>query len=314
MIIPNNPVSMDFVQIDEPLPLVLIVDDSPINIRMLAHALKGEYQIKVATTGPVALELARSKETPDLILLDVMMPGMDGYEVCQRLKESPLTWDIPIIFVTAKNDVSDQEHGFNLGAVDYITKPFGLPTVRARVRNHINLKKRTELLEKLALLDNLTGIPNRQRLDEILATEWRRALRNHFMICLLMLNVDCFKLFNDNYGHGVGDDCLRRIASTIKASLVRPSDFVARVGGEEFLVLLPESDLPGARHVAERIRKAVEDIHIPHHYSAASEYVTLSIGCAGMIPSQDDELKKLLELANKELYLAKQEGRNRIHG
>ncbi|CAK0757987.1 two-component system, chemotaxis family, response regulator WspR [Gammaproteobacteria bacterium] len=303
----------DFISIDDSPPQVLIVDDSPINVRMLEHALKGEYQVKVAIDGPTALTLVE-EEPPDLILLDVMMPGMDGYEVCQRLKNNPLTWHIPIIFVTARNDTSDQEYGFNLGAVDYISKPFFLPIVRARVRTHVNLKRRTVLLENLALLDSLTGIPNRRRFDEVFSTEWQRAARNHLVLSLLMVDVDHFKAFNDNYGHGAGDECLRKVATALRVSLIRTTDFVARVGGEEFIVILPECDAENVRCVAERIRAKVESLHIPHRHSAVTNWITVSVGCASIFPSLDTEPRILIETADQSLYLAKNKGRNQICG
>jgi len=298
--------------IEESLPLILIVDDAPVNIKMLADTLKGDYRIKIATSGATALRLMSGKEKPDLVLLDVMMPQMDGYTVCAKIKENPDTRDISVIFVTAKTDVPDQELGFNLGAVDYITKPFGLPIVRARVRTHINLKRRTALLEELVSLDSLTGIHNRRRFDEVFAEEWRRAVRNDLLISLLMLDIDHFKAFNDNYGHGAGDECLQKVAGNLRTALARPGDLVARIGGEEFVVLLPNCDSEGAHHVGEKIRSATEELHIPHGFSAVSKWVTLSIGCATLLPNLEMESKTLLEAADKALYLSKFQGRNRV--
>ncbi|CAK0756748.1 two-component system, chemotaxis family, response regulator WspR [Gammaproteobacteria bacterium] len=297
---------------EESLPLILIVDDAPVNIKMLADTLKGDYRIKVATSGATALKLISGKEKPDLVLLDVMMPQMDGYTVCAKIKENPDTRDISVIFVTAKTDVPDQELGFNLGAVDYITKPFGLPIVRARVRTHINLKRRTALLEELVSLDSLTGIHNRRRFDEMFAEEWRRAIRNDLLISLLMLDIDHFKAFNDNYGHGAGDECLRKVASNLRTALVRPGDLVARIGGEEFVVLLPNCDSEGACHVGEKIRSATEELRIPHEFSSTSKWVTLSVGCTTLLPNLEMGSKTLMEAADKALYLAKSQGRNRI--
>jgi diguanylate cyclase (GGDEF)-like protein len=302
------------VMIDEPNPLVLIVDDTNTNIQILAQALLQDYRVKFATSGQVALQLASAPEKPDLILLDVMMPDMDGYEVCRRLQDNPSTRDIPIIFVTAKSDIQDQEYGFNIGAVDYIIKPFELPIVRARVRNHINLKRKTELLEKLALIDGLTSIANRRRFDEVLRVEWNRAMRNQASLSLLMIDVDHFKSFNDNYGHGAGDECLKRVASALKKSLFRAGDFVARYGGEEFAVVLPKCNADNARNVAERIRATVEALNILHRYSGAADHITVSIGYAALVPTRNGDPQTLIETADRSLFLAKQGGRNRVTG
>ncbi|CAK0771736.1 two-component system, chemotaxis family, response regulator WspR [Gammaproteobacteria bacterium] len=297
---------------DAPRPLILLVDDTLTNVFGLVKALKDTYRLRTATSGADALQLANAPEKPDLILLDVMMPDLDGYEVCRRLKGNPTTQDIPIIFVTAKSEVSDQEYGFNLGAVDYITKPFELPVVRARVRNHLNLKQKTELLERLAMLDGLTGIPNRRRFDEVLEIEWRRALRNSFPLSLLMMDVDHFKLYNDHYGHGAGDECLRRVAYALKNALLRPADFVARYGGEEFIVVLPECDQEGTRKVAEKIRTMIWDLSIAHAHSETADRITISIGHATRIPLPNEGPDTLAKTADQALYQAKQEGRNRV--
>ena len=183
---------------------ILIVDDTPTNIQILAQALRNSYAIKVAANGAAALEIVLGQEKPDLILLDIMMPEMDGYEVCRRIKQDPTSWDIPIIFVSAKDELADQKLGFDLGAVDYIAKPFEVPLVLARVNVHLRLKRKTESLERLALLDGLTDIPNRRALEEALTREYGRSRRNGTPLSLLMIDVDHFKAFNDHYGHGVG--------------------------------------------------------------------------------------------------------------
>jgi diguanylate cyclase (GGDEF)-like protein len=307
-------VKNDPIMIEEPNPLILIVDDTNTNIQILAQTLLQDYRVKFATSGQAALQLASGPEKPDLILLDVMMPEMDGYEVCRRLQDKPSTHNIPIIFVTAKSDIQDQEYGFNLGAVDYIIKPFEMPVVRARVRNHINLKRKTELLEKLALLDGLTNIPNRRRFDEVLRLEWKRAARNHASLSLLMIDVDHFKAFNDNYGHGAGDECLRRVAYSLNKALFRAGDVVARYGGEEFAVVLPKCNADNARNVAERIRATVETLNILHRYADAADHITVSIGYAALVPNQNGDPHALVEAADRSLFLAKQGGRNRVCG
>lgn len=290
---------------------VLIVDDMPANIQLLAEALKSDYRIRVANQGTKALEIARSDTPPDLILLDIMMPGMDGYEVCQKLKENEATSAIPVIFVTAKSGVEDEAHGLNLGAVDYITKPFHLPVVRARVKTHVNLKLKTNLLEELALIDGLTFIPNRRRFDQLLKQEWERARREGQTLALGMIDIDYFKAYNDNYGHGAGDDCLREVANILKDNLQRPADSVARYGGEEFVLLLPNTDVPGACNTAERLRQAVFDRKLTHAYSDTADRVTISLGVAATATAHSNP-EPLLKAADDALYQAKRAGRNRV--
>jgi diguanylate cyclase (GGDEF)-like protein len=293
-------------------PLILIVDDTPLYILLLEEALRKEYRIRVANSGKAAFDIIAKIGAPDLILLDVMMPEMDGYEVCRRLKRSPETNNIPVIFVTAKSDVSDEELGLKLGAADYIAKPFHLPIVVARVKNHINFKIKTDLLESQAMLDGLTSIPNRRRFDETLENEWKRAQRSDTPLSLIMADIDFFKQYNDNYGHGVGDDCLRKVASSLANSVDRPSDLVARYGGEEFAIILPGTDIEGARVIAEHFRSNVEGMRIPHEYSASADTVTLSMGLASCIPDMQASSSELLRQADEMLYQAKKAGRNRV--
>ncbi len=247
---------------------------------------------------------------PDLILLDIMMPEMDGYEVIRQLKECERTRSIPVIFVTAKGDVEDEQRGLELGAVDYITKPFFPPIVRARVRTQINLIQKTEMLEKLVFLDGLTHIPNRRRFDEVFDKEWRRACRSGRPLTLIICDIDFFKIVNDKYGHAVGDDCLRRVALHLETLLGRAGDFVARYGGEEFAVLLPEVDVNGAIIMSEKIRTEIEALAIEHAFSPVSDRVTISLGAATTIPTQADSPMDLIEAADKMLYDAKESGRN----
>lgn len=293
-------------------PLILIVDDTPTNIQVLAEALREDYRVRVAGSGKAAFEIITKVGAPDLILLDVMMPEMDGYEVCRRLKQAPETKNVPVIFVTAKADVVDEEYGLRLGAVDYIAKPFHLPIVAARVRNHINLKMKTDLLESQAMLDGLTNIPNRRRFDETLESEWKRALRAGTPLSLIMADIDFFKRYNDNYGHGVGDECLKKVAGSLAHSIDRPSDLVARYGGEEFVAILPETDAAGAHAIAERFRSHVESLKIVHEYSEISNFVTVSVGLACVIPIVEMTPAELLKMADEMLYQAKALGRNRV--
>ena len=293
---------------------ILVVDDEPANIQALGSLLKDEYRIRVANSGEKALTILQDgpQPHPDLILLDVKMPGIDGYEVCRRIKEDPNSSDIPVIFVTAMNAAGDEEQGLNLGAVDYIAKPFNRAIVRARVHTHMSLKRKTDLLEQIALLDGLTGIPNRRYFDEQLQREANRSLRQEKSLSVLMMDIDHFKDFNDHYGHGAGDQCLQKVAETLKTTLLRPADMIARYGGEEFVALLPGTDASGAGEVAEKLRTAIAELAIPHEHSSASSVVTLSIGCATYSPQDPEEvLDGLLKSGDEALYSAKKTGRNR---
>ncbi|MDO8845755.1 MAG: diguanylate cyclase [Methylicorpusculum sp.] len=294
-------------------PIILIVDDMLTNIQILVESLKSKYRIKVSNNGEEALLLAMADPQPDLILLDIMMPVMDGFEVCRLLKSNPKTQSIPIIFITAKDNLSDEEHGLNLGAVDYIIKPFHIPVVAARIRNHIKLKNHADMLENLAQIDPLTHLPNRRRINEVLQCELKRADRDHSFLALLMIDIDHFKEYNDHYGHGQGDICLQAVASALAEGLTRAGDMVGRYGGEEFIAILPNSGKEDACHVAERLKTKVSQLNVPHQFSSTEAYVTVSIGAASL--DENDLLNKadtLLEAADKQLYLAKQTGRNRV--
>ncbi len=295
---------------------IMVVDDAPENIDLLCEALGSDYRFRIAINGENALRIASSaSDKPDLILMDVTMPGMSGYEVCQILKQSPDTQDIPVIFVTARGESLEVETGLKLGAVDYITKPISPPIVRAKLRNHINLKLKADLLESRASLDGLTSIPNRRRFDEALETEWKRALRAASPLSIIMIDVDHFKAYNDCYGHGTGDICLKTVAAALAAeAATRSQDLIARYGGEEFIALLPGTDTNGAHVLAERLRSRVEELRLPHECSDTSRWVTISVGYASLVPSQDNSARQLLQDADRMLYQAKTEGRNRVRG
>ncbi|UJX39761.1 diguanylate cyclase [Desulfovibrio sp. JY] len=292
---------------------VLVVDDAPSNLAILTETLRNEFAVRIATSGPEALRLV-CDTPPDLILLDILMPEMDGYEVCRRLKADFSTRNIPIIFLTAKNEVSDETLGLALGAVDYITKPITVPIVQARVRAHVELKRRGDLLETLSMRDGLTGIPNRRRFDEYLDQAWRHAMRCNTTLSMIMADIDDFKAYNDAYGHMAGDECLRSVARALSGALRRPGDLVARFGGEEFAVVLENTDLRGALHLAESMRLAVIDIDIGHEDSRAAEVVTVSLGAATLTPKAGMTPEALVGAADRMLYAAKQAGRNRVLG
>ena len=290
--------------------VILIVDDTPINLQILIEVLGEEYEIVFATNGKDALAMAEINQ-PDLVLLDIQMPGMNGYEVCKALKSIPHQEGVSIIFLTAMSQPEDEIAGLKLGAVDYITKPFHPDIVRLRVRNQLELKRLRDIQTRFAMLDGLTGIANRRALDEHLGREWFRSLRSQAALSLIMLDVDFFKLYNDTYGHLAGDDCLKRVTAALLSSL-RASDFAARYGGEEFVTLLYESDKEGALVTAERIRAKVESLQIPHQSSQISPYVTVSLGMATFVPSEGSAPDHLINMADQMLYRAKNNGRNRV--
>lgn len=288
---------------------ILIVDDSDINIALLSGLLEEEHQIVTADCGEKGIELAIS-EAPDLILLDVTMPGMDGYTVCDELKVNGQTRNIPVIFVTAMDEMEDEARGLELGAIDYITKPFSPQIVKVRVRNHIELKLFRDRLMKLSMVDGLTAIPNRRQFDREVEVQWQRNLRRQTPMALLMIDIDFFKQYNDLYGHLKGDDCLKKVASILSRQLQRPGDLVARYGGEEFACVLPETDANGAKHVAQRIVDAMNEAKIEHKQSQVAQHLTLSIGVNVAIPTLDDELVDFIGGADKALYQTKLKGRN----
>ena len=285
-------------------PRVLIVDDEPANIQVLAEALPG-LDLCFATNGVRALEMA-VEQSLDLILLDVVMPDMDGFEALRWLKSEPRTQHIPVIFVTAM--IEDEERGFALGAVDYIVKPISPAIVRARVRTHIELKRQRDLLEDHAALDGLTGIANRRRFDQDLIRAWHSAQRSGSTLTLMIIDVDHFKRYNDHYGHTPGDECLRRVAAALERAFGRGEDLAARYGGEEFALLLAGND--GEAQML-RVLNAIAQLEIPHARSDTSLWVSVSVGGVTASPAPGSSAEALLALADQMLYAAKAGGRDR---
>ncbi|CAN2039510.1 two-component system, chemotaxis family, response regulator WspR [Candidatus Magnetomoraceae bacterium gMMP-15] len=291
---------------------VLLVDDIKANINIMRKILKDKYNVSYVQDGESALKYIRSNPTIDLILLDIMMPGIDGYEVCKRLKADERTKNIPVIFITSKSKTQDETKGLELGAVDYIIKPFSKPIIRARVRNHLMMKKQIDLLENLSNLDGLTGIPNRRNFDKFLNLECNRAARSASPLSLIFMDIDFFKKFNDNYGHAAGDRCLKKVACALSDSIKRPTDFIARYGGEEFVAVLPETDFQGALMVAQSIQQNIGLQNIQHAYSSVASHVTMSLGAITIVPTKGISPLFLIEAADDALYEAKEGGRNMI--
>lgn len=291
---------------------VLVVDDVSENIEVLMELLKVDYKVAGALNGEKALELSRGKQAPDLILLDVNMPGISGFEVCRILKDNEETRDIPVIFITAETEVAEQAKGFELGAVDYITKPIVPAIVKMRVKTQMEIKRQKDLLSRLSTIDGLTQIANRRRFDDILLREWHRCMRSNCYLSLVLMDIDHFKQYNDLYGHQAGDDCLRQVAGALLKGCMRETDLVARYGGEEFVAVLPDTDYDGALVVAERMRNMIAFLDIPHAKSSAAGYVTVSQGLVSMIPRKTMAIKQFIESSDECLYEAKETGRNRV--
>ena len=294
-------------------PKLLVVDDQPINIQVMHQIFAAQYQVFMATNGAQALDFCRVNP-PDLVLLDIVMPGMDGFEVCAALKTDPGTQDIPVIFVTAHTDAAQETRGLEVGAVDFISKPVNPAVVRARVRTQLTLKFQSDLMRKLVFLDGLTGVFNRRYFDQQLAIEMARSVRAQTPLALIMLDVDFFKRYNDRYGHQAGDDCLRQVAQTLKESLRRPADLVARYGGEEFVCILPETEFEDAMKMARELELNVRQKAIAHEASEAARVVTISLGVAGHSAGTNSDKASLLALADVQLYRAKHAGRGCVCG
>jgi diguanylate cyclase (GGDEF)-like protein len=312
-------------QLAPPRHKVLIIDDTLANIEILYKVLQGDYDIFFAKNGRDGLKVVK-REMPDLILLDIMMPEMDGYQVCTLLKADALTAAIPVIFITAMGSEEDQTRGLDCGAIDYLTKPISPPIVRARVRNHLELKRSRDalaalgreltdknlMLKRLAREDGLTGLANRRHFSEMLDAEIKRAFRTRQFLSLIMCDVDYFKRFNDHYGHVSGDHCLQMIGATMLATFMRAGDVAARYGGEEFAVILPETTPENAEKLAEKLRRKVIAQAVPHAHSDALEVVTFSIGVVGSLVTPERNAEWFVSAADRALYLSKENGRNRV--
>jgi diguanylate cyclase (GGDEF)-like protein len=317
---------------------ILIVDDNSTNLRVAVIYLEESgFTVLVAQDGESALKRAKSAR-PHLVLLDVIMPGIDGFETCRRLKADEQTKDIPVIFLTALSNTEDKVKGFEFGAIDYVTKPIQKDELLARITTHLRIQALTQALQKqnqqlqqqalelkiakdaaeaanqelerLVNLDSLTQIANRRRFDEHLQQEWRRLMRDGEPLSLILCDIDCFKLYNDFYGHQAGDDCLKRVAQAIAQIPERPGDLVARYGGEEIVVILPNTNAQGAVQIAEIVQLTIKQLQIPHAKSQIAQQLTISLGISCLIPSLDQRPETLIASADKALYMAKERGRN----
>ncbi|MBF0316674.1 MAG: diguanylate cyclase [Nitrospirae bacterium] len=322
---------------------ILIVDDSADMLKLLKLFLKtagytdtlfaesAQHAFKhLGIDGPDSSNVPPSVE---LILMDIMMPGIDGIEACARIKSHEHLRDIPIIMVSAITEARSLQAAFNAGAVDYVTKPVNKIELVTRVTTVLKLKaefdsrkarekelvglnkqltEKNKLLNQLSSIDFLTNIANRRTFEQILDSEYKRAIRNASPLSALMIDIDFFKDYNDTYGHNAGDECIRAVAGALQDTLKRPADIVARYGGEEFVVLLPNTDIDGAVRVAEGMRARVQLLAIPHAKSKTANTITVSIGAASVVPSDNISMEALIISADKALYDAKHDGRNRV--
>jgi diguanylate cyclase (GGDEF)-like protein len=290
---------------------ILVVDDAMENIQILHHALREEHEVLFALDGEQALQIAREQQ-PDLILLDAVMPGMDGYAVVAALRSSPRLQDIPVIFVTALSQPEDETRALEAGAVDFISKPFNVAVVRARVRSQLTIKRQADAMRELSMTDGLTGVANRRNFNDTVDAEWRRCARAGLPLSVIMIDIDHFKLYNDHYGHQAGDACLQQVSAAMKRCATRPQDMLARYGGEEFILLLPQEAADGTEVVAQRIMDEVGKLAVPHAASPTAPVVTISMGLStAMPPLEGNDPSPLIRIADNNLYRAKQGGRNR---
>lgn len=316
---------------------VYIVDDLPANRLLLKKLLAKEGYGALhlfASASPMLEALNTSDNLPGLILLDIMMPDMNGIEVLQYLQENECFRDIPVIMVTAHQEDRYLSEAFEKGAVDYIRKPVNRTELLARVHAALRLKQEMDIrkarelellktkeeleeanreLRRLAREDGLTGLANRRYFEEILEKEWRRHQREDTPLGLILLDVDFFKRYNDTYGHQQGDVCLQKVASVLKTIAHRPADLAARYGGEEFALILPNTEVPGVEYLAKLINRRVEALQIPHSASDVASVVTVSVGCSVSFQSSAPNMEALIKQADAALYQAKENGRNQYH-
>ncbi|ABF10835.1 response regulator [Cupriavidus metallidurans] len=314
--------------------MVLLVDDQAIIGEAIRRALASESDIDFHyCSQPEEAVTVAERTKPTVILQDLVMPGTDGLTLVRRYRENATTRDIPIIVLSTKEEPTMKSAAFAAGANDYLVKLPDSIELIARIRYHsrsyLNLLQRDEAyralrqsqqqlletnleLQRLTNSDGLTSLSNRRYFDEYLGAEWKRAQREQTQLALLMIDVDAFKGYNDTYGHVAGDEVLRRVAAVIRENCARPADLPARFGGEEFSMILPATSPGGARLLAEKVRRAIETLRIPHACSPTGGFVTVSIGGAVIVPGGDADFSRLIEAADAGLYQAKRNGRNQV--
>jgi len=288
-----------------------MADDRGIGIRRLGKILGSDYEVCVAASGRQALQLCET-HSPDLILLDIVVSDMDGYELCRRLRRNERTGHIPVVFVATDRNPAAEVRALDNGATDFISPPFHDDVVKARFRSYLASKFQADRLRRLALIDSLTGVPNRRQFDSALASHWAHCQRKSSELAVIMADIDFFKQYNDAFGHQAGDACIRAVASTLAANLRRPQDFVARYGGEEFACILPDTPLGGALDKALELEQTIRALGLPHSKSKIAAVVTASFGVAAMAPTAGIHPTALVAAADDMLYAAKLAGRGQV--
>ena len=301
------------------MKVMLVEDDRSVMMVTAAYIKSFGHEVVPAITGEIALELF-DPNTMDLILMDYLLPGIDGVETTKKLRKKYKDEWFPIIFITSANGDKHLAQGLEAGADDYLQKPVRpivleskIAAIARLVKMQKDLLTANKKMEQLSYLDGLTHIYNRRGFDRAMNSEWKRRLRDKNTLSFLMIDVDCFKKYNDRYGHQSGDDCLKTIVATLEENLLRPADVVARYGGEEFAVLLPATNKEGAIEVAERLVKAIEKREILHEKSDVSKYVTISVGVALANTEQESSLEGFIKAGDDSLYIAKSSGRNQVY-
>lgn len=287
---------------------ILVIDDSSVQSEFLCSILKEDYRITVCHTAQEGLQTV-IEGGYSLILLDVVMPEMDGFMLLQELKNMELTRYVPVILITSLSDAQYEERGLVLGAVDYITKPFNPPIIRARINTHIQLYHYQMKFKEQAMIDELTGVANRRRYESESAARWREAIRLELPFSICMFDIDRFKLYNDTFGHPAGDRVISEVAQKIASGFQRATDLFARYGGEEFVAVFLGNQAEAAYEYMKTVRQSVEDLHIPHN-PESGPWVTVSIGGITLTPRVEDSMVNCLKLADTMLYNAKLRGRN----
>lgn len=322
--IPTHPVAKSLItnlMAAKPSPLILLIDDEPfMRIQIRRFLEKENYRIVEAANGQEGID-AYERLHPDMILLDGMMPIMDGFECCTQLQQLPHADHTPVLMITGLEDQTSVDKAFAAGATDYVTKPIHWAVLRQRVRRLIQqsqllqqLEAMNQQLQYLAAVDGLTQLANRRQLESHLNIEWRRMAREEKPLSFILCDVDFFKKYNDALGHQAGDECLRQVAQVLGSVAKRPGDLAARYGGEEFAIVLTDTSLDGAIKVAEMLQESMHNLQLTHPHSKVGDYVTLSTGISTAYPEQVSHLlpEALIGAADKALYEAKAMGRDRF--
>ncbi len=299
------------------MKILLVEDSATLRFAMDAYIREAGHETVIAENGEKAVQIIDQMQI-DMVVMDVEMPGLDGFETTRLIRESLAEHWIPIIFVTGKSEEKSLEEGIAVGGDDYLIKPISKVILKAKIaameriaNMRSQLHRLNEELKRLSQRDSLTHLYNRRTFEEKATEAWRTATRNKQPLAILLLDIDFFKRYNDTYGHLAGDDCIVNVAQTLSSQFNRAGDVVARYGGEEFIVLLPDTDRIGATHVAEQLIRAIYALDIPHSESPEYKRVTVSVGGCALKYTTGADLQQIISSADRSLYLSKRQGRNR---